>query len=83
MGKKKVASECRRDKVMRCLRYVTVGLLDGRPNGEPLWEVNCSKFPGSQMAADGGCERNVVLRMNEGYKTLGALKSVPSNRRLG
>ena len=35
------------------------------------------------MAADGGCERNVVHRMNEGYRAWGALKSVLSNRGLG
>ena len=35
------------------------------------------------MAADGGCERDVVHRMNEGYRACEALKSVPSNRRLG
>ena len=35
------------------------------------------------MAADGGCERDVVLRMNEVYRAWGALKSVLSNRRLG
>ena len=35
------------------------------------------------MAADGGCERNVVQRMNEGCRAWGALKSVLSNRGLG
>ena len=35
------------------------------------------------MAADGGCERDVVHRMNEGYRARGALKSVLSNRGLG
>ena len=35
------------------------------------------------MAADGGCERNVVHRLNDGYRTWGALKSVLSNRGLG
>ena len=35
------------------------------------------------MAADGGCERDVVHRMNEGYRAGGALKSVLSNRGLG
>ena len=35
------------------------------------------------MAADGGCERNVVHRMNEGYRAWGALKIVLSNRGLG
>ena len=35
------------------------------------------------MAADGGCECDVVHRMNEGYKACGALESVLSNRGLG
>ena len=35
------------------------------------------------MAADGGCERDVVHRLNEGYTAWGALKSVLSNRGLG
>ena len=34
------------------------------------------------MAADGGCERDVLHRMNEGYRAWGALKSVLSNRGL-
>ena len=34
------------------------------------------------MAADGGCERDVVHRMKEGYRAWGALKSVLSNRGL-
>ena len=35
------------------------------------------------MAADGRCERDVVHRMNEGYRAWGARKSVLSNRGLG
>ena len=35
------------------------------------------------MAADGGCERDVVHRMNEGYRAWGTLKSDLSNRGLG
>ena len=35
------------------------------------------------MSADGGCERDVVHRMNEGYRVSGALKSMLSNRGLG
>ena len=35
------------------------------------------------MAADGGCERDVVHRMNEGYRAWGEQKSVLSNRGLG
>ena len=52
-------------------------------NGEPLEEVDCYKYLGSQVAADAGCERYVVPRMNEGYRAWGALKSVLSNRGLG
>ena len=35
------------------------------------------------MAADGECERDVVHRMNEGYRAWGALTSVLSNTALG
>ena len=35
------------------------------------------------MAADGGCERDVAHRINEGYRPWGALKSVLINRGLG
>ena len=52
-------------------------------NGEPLEEVDCLMYLGLQVAADGGCERDVVHRMNEGNRAWGALKSVLSNRRLG
>ena len=41
------------------------------------------EYLGSQVAADGGCERDVVHRMNEGYRAWGALTSVLSNRGLG
>ena len=52
-------------------------------NGEPLEEVDCFKYLGSQVAADGGCETDMVHRMNEGYRAWGALKSVLSNKGLG
>ena len=41
------------------------------------------KYLGWQVAADGWCERNVVHRMNEGYRAWGEMKSVLSNRGLG
>ena len=41
------------------------------------------KYLRSQVAVDGGCESNVVHRMNEAYIAWGALKSVLSNRGLG
>ena len=37
----------------------------------------------STTLADGGCGRDVVRRMNEGYRAWGALKSVLCNRGLG
>ena len=49
-------------------------------NREPLEEVDCFKYLGSHVAADGGFERDVVHRMNEGYLPWGALKSVLSNK---
>ena len=36
-------------------------------NSEPLEEVIFFKYLGSPVAADEGCERDVVHRMNEGY----------------
>ena len=41
-------------------------------NGEPLEEVDCFKYLGPQVAADGGCERDVVHRMNEGCRAWGS-----------
>ena len=45
-----------------------------RQNGEE--EVNCFKYLGSQVAADGACEREVVNRMKQWYRAWGKLKSV-------
>ena len=72
-----------KNKVMRCSRYGNGDRMHVILNGEPLEEVYCFKHLGSQVAADGGCERAVVNRMNEGYRAWGALKSVLSNRGLG
>ena len=37
-------------------------------NGEPLEEVGYFKYHGPEVAADGGGERDVVHRMNEGIE---------------
>ena len=71
-----------KSKVMRCSRYGNgdrMHVMHVILNGEPLEEVNCFKYLGSQVAADGGCERDVVHRMNEGYRAWRLLKSVISN----
>ena len=72
-----------KSKVMRCFRYGNGDRMHVIPNGEPLEEVDCFKYLGSRVAADGACDRDVVHRMNEGYRAWGALKSFLSNRGLG
>ena len=72
-----------KSKVMRCSRYGNGSRMHVILNDEHLEEVDCCKYLGSQVAADGGCERHVVHRMNEEYRTWRALKSVLSNRGLG
>ena len=72
-----------KSKVMRCSRYGNGGRMRVILNGKPLQEVDWFKYLGSQVIGDVGCERNVVHRMNEGYRAWGALKSVLSNRGLG
>ena len=57
-----------KSKVMRCSRYGNGDRMHVMLNGEPLEEVDCFKYLGSQVAADGGCERYVVHKMNEGYR---------------
>ena len=54
-----------------------------RLNGKPSEEVDCFKYLGSLVAADGGWERDVVHRMNKGHRAWGALKSVLNNKGLG
>ena len=70
-------------KVMRGSWYGNGDRMHVIPNGEPLEEVDCIMYLGSQVAVDGGCERDVGYRMNEWYRAWGALKSVLSNRGLG
>ena len=63
MHKKKVES-VGKSKVMRCSRYGNGGPMHVILNGEPLEEVDCFKYLGSQVAADGGCKMDVVQSMN-------------------
>ena len=72
-----------KSKVMRCSRYGNGSRMHVILNGEPCEEVDCFRYLGSQVAADGGCERDVVHRMNGRYRAWGELKSVLSNRGLG
>ena len=51
-----------KSKVTRCSGYGNRGRMHVILNGEPL------EYMGSQVAAAGGCERDVVHRMNDGYR---------------
>ena len=81
--RRKLRVNAGKSKVMRCSRHGNGDRIHVILNGEPLEEVDCFKYLGSQVAADGGCEKDVVHRINEGYRACGALKSVLSNRGLG
>ena len=43
---------------MRCSWYVNGGRMYVRLNSEPLEDVGCFKYLGSQVAIDGGCKMN-------------------------
>ena len=68
MRKNKVESECRFCKAMRCSRYGNGDRMHVILTGKMLEEVDCFKYLGSQVAANGGCERDVVHIMNEGIE---------------
>ena len=72
-----------KSKVMRRSRYGTGGRMHVILKSEPVEEVDCFKYLGSQVTSDGTCERNVVHKINEGYRVWRVLKSVQSNRGLG
>ena len=43
-----------KSKVMGCSRYGNAGRMHVILNGEPLVEVDCLQYLGSQVASDGG-----------------------------
>ena len=47
-------------EVMRCSRYGNRDRMHVIVNGGPLEEVDCFKYLGSQVAADGGCKGDEV-----------------------
>ena len=63
-----------KSKVVRYSRNGNWGPMHVILNSEPLEEVDYCKCLGSQVAADGGREKDVLHRMNEGYRAWGALK---------
>ena len=69
MRKNKVESNCKYDYSDEVLdRYVNGDRMYVRLNGEPLEEVDCFKYLGSQEVADQGCEMDVIHRSYDSYK---------------
>ena len=58
--RRKLTVNVDKSKIMRCSRYSNGDRMNVILNCEPLEEVDCFKYLGSQVAADGGCERDVV-----------------------
>ena len=62
---KKLRMNVGKSKVMRCSRHVNGGRKYVRLNDDQLEEVECFKYLGSQVAAEGGCASDEAHRMNE------------------
>ena len=60
MRKKKVRVNVSKSKVIRRSRYGNGDRMHVILNGEPLEEVDCFKYLGSQVAADGGALKSVL-----------------------
>ena len=52
-------------------------------SGEPLKEVDCFKYLGSQVATVEGCDRDVVHGMNEGVQSVGSAGECAEQQRTG
>ena len=57
--RKKVRVNVGKRKVMRRSRYGNWSQMRVIPNSEPLVEADYFNYLGSQLAVDGGCERDV------------------------
>ena len=65
-----------KSKVMRCTRELGGRRLNIGLDGEQLEEVDCFKYLGSSIAANGRVESEVKARVNEVGKVLGGLKQM-------
>ena len=70
-------------KVLRCAGGVQVGDVSMGLNGEVLEEVQMFKYLGSSVTAGGDVVDEVVYRINEGQKVLGAVNGVFKSRNVG
>ena len=74
-----------KSKIMRRLRYGNGDRMHVILNREPFEEVDCFKYLGSQVAADVGCERDVVHPFHHIHTSalVGSAEKLLSNRGLG
>ena len=56
--RRKLRANVGKSKIMRCSRYGIRGRMHVTLNGERLEEVDCFKYLRSQVAADGGYNRD-------------------------
>ena len=82
-AKEKLRVNVGKSKVMRCSRYGNGGRMHVILNGEPLEEVDCFMYLGSEVAADGRREKDVVHRMIEGYRAWGSSEKFAEQWRIG
>lgn len=78
--RRKLSVNVGKSKVLRCARDGRMGGMNIVLNGKMLEEVSVFKYLGSNVTADGSCENEVVHRVNEGAKVLGAVNRVVKGR---
>ena len=69
-----------KSKVLRCSKEGEIGNMDVRLNGENLEEVQCFRYLGVDVTADGLMETEILHRTGEGAKMLGAMRGMWRNR---
>jgi Reverse transcriptase (RNA-dependent DNA polymerase). len=72
-----------KSKVMRCSRRRDGGRTNVVLNGTMLEEVDCFKYLGSHVTAEGAVDAEVSHRVKEAAKVMGGLKKVINSRSLG
>ena len=77
--RKKLLVNVGKSKDMKCSMHANVGRMDVRLYGE---QFEYFKYLGWKLVVDGGCERDVVHRMNEGNVELGAMTSVLNQKKI-
>ena len=77
--RRKMKVNVKKSKVMWCNPFGRKGI-SVRLNGELLEEVDCFRYLGIEVAANGRMEEELAHRVSEGMKVFGALKSIWKGR---